>query len=146
MRRRVLVVDDEQDILELLTIWLDDDPRCDASRQTADLDDAITVAAEWHPHVVVIDYLFGHRCCTEVLPELRQELPHSVIVVHTASRRAAESAGVEELGADLVLEEGHEPIGTVVDRLPLATRREDIAPRTANLWRSVPPPSSSGVG
>src|SRR3954453_754243 len=146
MRRRVLVVDDEQDILELLTIWLDDDPRCDASRQTADLDDAITVAAEWHPHVVVIDYLFGHRCCTEVLPELRQELPDSVIIVHTASRRAAEAAGVEGLGADMVRGKAHETIDTVVDRLLTASRREDIAPRTANRWRSVPPPSASGVG
>src|SRR3954453_2502696 len=146
MRRRVLVIDDEQDILDLLTIWLDDDPRCDASRQTADLDDAIKIAAEWQPHVVVLDYLFGHRCCTEVLPELRQELPDSVIVVHTASRRAAESAGVVELRAGMVLEKGHETIDTVVDRLLTASRREDIAPRTANRRRSVPPPSASGVG
>src|SRR3954453_7126943 len=146
MRRRVLVVDDEQDILDLLTIWLDDDPRCDSSRQTADLDDAIKIAAEWQPHVVVVDYLFGHRSCTEVLPELRQELPDSVIVVHTASRRAAESAGGVELGADLVLEKGHETIDTVIDRLLTASRREDIGPRTANRWRSVPPPSASGVG
>jgi len=145
MRRRVLVVDDEQDILDLLTIWLDDDPRCDASRQTADLDDAITVAAAWQPHVVVIDYLFGHRCCTEVLPELRQELPDSVIVVHTASRRAAESAGVEELGADMVLEKGHETIDTVIDRVLTASRREDIAPRAANGRRGVRPPAA-GVG
>src|SRR3954451_11160391 len=145
MRRRVLVVDDEQDILDLLTIWLDDDPRCDSSRQTADLDDAIKIAAEWQPHVVVIDYLFGHRCCTEVLPELRQELPDSVIVVHTARRRAAESAGVEELGADMVLEKGHDTIDTVVDRLLTAGRREDIAPRRAGRRHGAPPPAA-GVG
>src|SRR3954463_547178 len=145
MRRRVLVIDDEQDILDLLTIWLDDDPRCDASRQTADLDDAIKIAAEWQPHVVVLDYLFGHRCCTEVLPELRQELPDSVIVVHTASRRAAESAGVEELGADMVLEKGHETIDTVIDRVLTAGRRGDIAPRPATRRHGLPPPAA-GVG
>src|SRR4051795_6296872 len=145
MRRRVLVIDDEQDILDLLTIWLDDDPRCDASRQTADLDDAIKVAKEWQPHVVVIDYLFGHRCCTEVLPELRQELPDSVIVVHTASRRAAEGAGVEELGADLVLEKGHETIDTVIDQLLTVSRREDIAPAQAGRRHGAPPPAA-GVG
>src|SRR3954453_12537452 len=131
MRRRVLVVDDEQDILDLLTIWLHDDPRWRPSGQPGGFDDAIKVAKEWQPHVVVIDYLFGHRCCTEVLPELRQELPDSVIVVHTASRRAAEGAGVEELGADLVLEKGHETIDTVIDQLLTVSRREDIAPAQA---------------
>jgi chemotaxis response regulator CheB len=140
----VLVVDDEQDILDLLTIWLDDDPRCSGSRQTAELDDAIRIAAEWQPHVVVIDYLFGHRCCTEVLPELRRELPDSVIVVHTASRRAAEGAGVEALGADLVLEKGQETIDTVIDQLLKATRRQELYAAGPDLRRSVPP--AAGVG
>ena len=144
MRRRVLVVDDEQDILDLLTIWLDDDARCAASRQTADLDDAIRIATEWEPHVVVIDYLFGHRCCTEILPELRRQLPDSVIVVHTASRRAAEAAGAQELGADMVLEKGHETIDTVIDQLLTVTRNEDIAVAPAGERRSAPP--VTGVG
>jgi len=144
VRRRVLVVDDEQDILDLLTIWLDDDPRCAGSKQTADLDEAIRIAAEWQPHVVVIDYLFGHRCCTEILPELRKELPDSVIVVHTASRRAAESAGAVDLGADMVLEKGHETIDTVIDQLLKATRNEDVAPHSPEQRRAVPP--ATGVG
>ena len=144
MRRRVLVVDDEQDILDLLTIWLDDDPRCAGSKQTADLDDALKIAAQWQPHVVVIDYLFGHRCCTEILPELRKELPDSVIVVHTASRRAAESAGAVDLGADMVLEKGHETIDTVIDQLLKATRSVDLSALPAREGRSAPP--ATGVG
>ena len=144
MRRRVLVVDDEQDILDLLTIWLDDDPRCAGSKQTADLDEAIKIAAEWQPHVVVIDYLFGHRSCTEILPELRRELPDSVIVVHTASRRAAESAGAVDLGADMVLEKGQETIDTVIDQLLTATRHEDVSAAPVAQGRVVPP--AMGVG
>ena len=144
MRKRVLVVDDEQDILDLLTIWLEDDPRCAGSKQSADLDEAIQIATDWQPHVVVIDYLFGHRCCTEILPELRRELPDSVIVVHTASRRAAESAGATDLGADMVLEKGHETIDTVIDQLLKATRNKDLSEPPVQEGRAFPP--ATGVG
>jgi DNA-binding NarL/FixJ family response regulator len=115
--RRVLVVDDEPDIVELLTIWLDDDPRCSHVFRANDLDGALVLAIEKQPDIVVLDFCFGHRIATEILPPLRAACPDALIVVHTASRRAAELSGVREQGADAVVEKGAGTIDDLVDGL-----------------------------
>lgn len=120
--RCVLVVDDEPDIVELLTIWLDDDPRCSQVLRANDLDGALAIATEQHPDVVVLDFCFGHRVSTEILPPLRAACPDALIVVHTASKRAAELSGVIAAGADTIVEKGAETIDEVVDSLFLTTR------------------------
>ena len=120
---RVLIVDDELDILDLLDIWLSDDPRCAAVERADNLDQAVEIARAWGPSVIVIDFFLGHRTCVEVLPELRQLCPKARIIVHTASRRAAETAGATAAGADAVIEKNHYTIDDLVDRL-LAEREE----------------------
>jgi DNA-binding NarL/FixJ family response regulator len=104
MARRVLVVDDEPDICDLLTMVLEDDERCEAVRAVGELDDAVARAVELDPDCIVLDLMFGHRTCVEILPSLRQACPTAHIVVFTSSRRAAMSAGVLDLGADVVVQ------------------------------------------
>jgi len=120
--RRVLVVDDEPDIVELLTIWLDDDPRCSQVFRANDLDGALSLAAAKQPDIVVLDFCFGHRVSTEILPPLRAACPEAVIVVHTASKRAAELSGVLQAGADTIVEKGAATIDQVVDDLFVTAR------------------------
>jgi DNA-binding NarL/FixJ family response regulator len=120
--RRVLVVDDEPDIVELLTIWLDDDPRCSHVFRANDLDGALALATEKVPEIVVLDFCFGHRLATEILPPLRAACPDALIVVHTGSRRAAEMSGVLQAGADRIVEKGAATIEDVVDGLFTAVR------------------------
>ena len=120
--RRVLVVDDEPDIVELLTIWLDDDPRCSHVFRANDLEGALDLAIEKRPDIVVLDFCFGHRVSTEILPPLRAACPDALIVVHTASKRAAELSGVLQAGADTIVEKGAETIDEVVDSLFVTTR------------------------
>lgn len=104
MASRVLVVDDEPDICDLLTMRLDDDDRCASVRAVGDLDAAVGVAASLEPDAIVLDLMFGHRTCVDVLPALRRACPAAHIVVFTSSRRAAMAAGVLDLGADVVVQ------------------------------------------
>jgi len=104
MPRRVLVVDDEPDILDLLTMLFEDDDRCTLVSGIGDLDDAVPAALEAQADSIVLDLMFGHRTCVEILPSLRQARPDAHIVVFTSSRRAAMAAGVLDLGANVVVQ------------------------------------------
>ena len=122
--RRVLVVDDEQDVRDLVTIWLIDDPRCAAVTEASDLDAALQAVHVESFDVVLLDFYLGARVCVEVLPDIRRALPDALIVVYTASRRAAADAGVTAAGADLVLEKATIAIDDVIDMLLTAARGE----------------------
>ena len=104
MARRVLVVDDEPDIRELLQMILEVDDRCEAVEAVGDLEDAVVQAVTLDPHCIVLDLMFGNRTSVEILPLLRRACPQAHIVVFTSSRRAAMAAGVLDLGADVVVQ------------------------------------------
>lgn len=104
MSRRVLVVDDEPDILDLLTMLFEDDDRCLIVKGVGELDDAVDAAAGIAADSIVLDLMFGHRTCVEILPTLRSACPDAHIVVFTSSRRAAMASGVLDLGADVVVQ------------------------------------------
>jgi len=104
MARRVLVVDDEPDIRDLLTMLFEDDGRCAAVAAVGDLDQAVGAAHQLAADSIVLDLMFGHRTCVEVLPNLRSARPQAHIVVFTSSRRAAMAAGVLDLGANVVVQ------------------------------------------
>jgi len=136
MPRRVLVGDDEPDILDLLTMTIEDDERCAAVRGVGELDEAVPEALEISADTIVLDLMFGHRTCVEILPTLRRARPDAHIVVFTSSRRAALAAGVLDLGADLVVQKVSVSFETLTDlvlnpqiAIPEQTRRESCAPR-----------------
>jgi DNA-binding response OmpR family regulator len=116
-RRRVLVVDDEQDIRDLVVMWLNDDPRCLSVAEADDLDIAVELVARTRPDVVLLDFFLGSRVVAEGLPQMRASSPTSTIIVFTASRVAAERAGVLELGADHIVEKATMSIDAVVELL-----------------------------
>ena len=115
MPQRILVVDDERDICDLLTIWLDDDPRCDKVMQAYDLDVALQLADREHPDVILLDFQVGSRTSVEALPALRRSCPKARIVIHTGSRDEAVRADVEGHGADHILEKATVSIPDVVE-------------------------------
>ena len=104
MPRRVLVVDDEPDIRDLLTMLLEVDARCEVVAAVGELDAAVDAAADLAADSIVLDLMFGHRTFVEILPSLRAACPRAHIVVFTSSRRAAMAAGVLDLGADVVVQ------------------------------------------
>jgi len=113
--RTVLVVDDEQDIRDLLLLWLRDDPRCAGVSEAEDLETAVKLVAETRPDAVLLDFFLGKRVCVEMLPEMRAAAPQSLIVVYTASRRAAEAAGALAAGADAIVEKGSVSVDGVIE-------------------------------
>jgi len=125
----VLVVDDEQDILDLLEIWLSDDARCGEVLRADNVDDALALGTSRAPEVVVLDFFIGKSTSVEILPALRQACPGAKIIVHTASRQAAEAAGALAAGADFVIEKNQYTIDALIERLldPVESRRSDSA-------------------
>ncbi len=113
--RRVLVVDDETDILDLLGLWLQDDPRCAAVSTTTSAEEALLILAEEPVDVIVCDFQLVGASSDQYLPGFRSACPHARIVVHTADTTAAYAARVVERGADLVLEKGRSTLQHVVD-------------------------------
>ena len=124
--RRVLVVDDEQDIRDLITIWLLDDPRCASLTEASDLDTTVQAVRDAAFDAVLLDFHLAGRLCIEALPEIRQALPDALIVVYSANRRAATDAGVTAGGADIVLEKATIAIDDVIEVL-LAANHEESA-------------------
>jgi len=113
--RRVLVVDDEQDILDLLTIWLEDDDRCAAVETAADMPRAFELVAQTRPDAIVLDLNLGSEKSVSRLPELRACCPGTLIIVYTASPQAARLLEVTEHGADGVVCKASVPVDEVVD-------------------------------
>ena len=128
MGARVLVVDDEPDIRDLLTMLFDDDPRCSNVTAVADLDDTVSTAAALAPDTVILDVMFGHRTCAEILPPLRSMCPDAHIVVFTSSRRAAQSLGVIGLGADVIVQKVTVSFDELIDLALEPPLRLDAAP------------------
>ena len=115
MALRVLVVDDEPDIVDLMTIWLEDDPRCKAVERAATLDQALQVTQATNPDVILLDFRLDGQTSASVLPALRSTCPQARILIHTASRVEAEDARVLALGADAILEKASVSVDEVVE-------------------------------
>jgi DNA-binding NarL/FixJ family response regulator len=112
-----VIVDDEQDIRELLKMWLRDDPRCESVAEADDVASAIALVEREAPDTILLDFFLGRQLCVDALPAIRLACPDAVIVVYTASRRAAEAADVIGAGADLVVEKGTVSVDDVVELL-----------------------------
>jgi DNA-binding NarL/FixJ family response regulator len=115
VHKRVLVVDDEPHIRDLVTIWFDDDPRCETVLQAGDLDAAVELADHEHPDVILLDFEVGRRTSTEALPALRRSCPEALILVHTASPEEAARANVEGRGADRIVEKASMSVSDVIE-------------------------------
>lgn len=113
--RRVLVVDDEHDVLDLLRVWLSDDERCGAVETVTSGDAALLALAENCADTIVCDFQLGGTTSADYLPGFRSACPQARILLHTGSPDLALAAGVIERGADLVLEKGRVTLQQLID-------------------------------
>jgi DNA-binding response OmpR family regulator len=102
--RRVLVVEDDEDIRLLLNIWLADDPRCASVTEAGSTAAARAAAKTAQYDAVVLDYMLGDGTAADCLPQLRAAWPKARIVVYTANMRVAREARLLDLGATLIVE------------------------------------------
>jgi len=113
--RRVLLIDDEAGILELLVLWFVDDPRCQSVVTASTAEAAFGVLADESPDTIICDFQLGSVTSDAYLPGLRAAAPNARIVVYTCDPALAQLCGVLDRGADVVLDKVQVPLADVVD-------------------------------
>ena len=113
--KRVLVVEDNEDIRLLLNLWLVDDARCDSVTEADSVAGALAATRMSEYDAVVLDFMLGDGTAADCLPQLRKAWPDARIVVYTASLRVAHDARVMELGADALVEKVSVVVEDVVE-------------------------------
>lgn len=98
----VLAVDDQPQVLQLLTLWVQSDARLRLAGTASDGRSAVERAAEECPDAIICDVTMPRLGGLEALPELRRLCPGSVILMYTSAPELATTA--QQLGADAVVD------------------------------------------
>ena len=115
MAKRVLVVDDEPDLRQLLRWLLELDDRCGGIAEAEDGPTAVAEAEKLAPNAVILDFMLGDATAADVLPSLRAACPNARIVVYTAAPERAKAAGVIDAGADAVAAKAGASVDDIID-------------------------------
>ena len=81
---KVLVVDDDQDMRMLLRLQVEADERLDLVGVAADGEEAIGIAREQAPDVVVLDLMMPILGGEAALPKIRGAAPGAKVILYTA--------------------------------------------------------------
>jgi DNA-binding response OmpR family regulator len=122
MASRILVVDDERIVTEVVERYL----RLDGYdvRVAADGTEALEIAKEWHPNLVVLDLMLPKIDGLEVCRQLRQDSPVPIIMLTAKGEETDRIVGLE-LGADDYIVKPFSP-------RELVARVKSVLRRTAN--------------
>jgi len=143
VRKRVLVVDDEDRIRGIVRSYLERD-EFDVA-EAADGENALRLAREWHPDLVILDVMMPGADGLEVLRELRKRSELPVILLTARSEEVDKVVGLS-VGADdyvtkpfsprelaarvkAVLRRGQASVADSGDRLVFANIVVDLAAR-----------------
>lgn len=99
-RLRVLLVDDDVEVRCLLEVVLDGDGRFDVVGQAGDGVEALKLAREHRPDVVVLDLMMPGMDGFSALPYIRRLLPGAHIVVVSALPDPYTLLDAVQMGAD----------------------------------------------
>jgi DNA-binding NarL/FixJ family response regulator len=83
--RRVVVVDDDPDVREMLRHMLELVPGLTVVAEAGDADDGIRQVAQHQPEVVVLDHWMPGRNGLDALPDIRAACPRCFVVMFTAT-------------------------------------------------------------
>jgi DNA-binding NarL/FixJ family response regulator len=103
-RHRVILVDDDEDIRNLLEAILNHQPDFEVVGEACDGDEAVALASRLHPDAVVLDLALSGLDGLRVLPLLRLAAPETKIVVYTSFADPLTLAAVLRSGADSYLD------------------------------------------
>jgi CheY-like chemotaxis protein len=112
---RVLIVDDDQCLRELLRLYLDRSSRCEVVGEGGDGDEAIRLADDLDPDVVVLDITMPGVSGLDALPSVRRVAPRARILIYT-SRAPVDCRLAFDRGADDFCRKG-ESLKAVVERV-----------------------------
>jgi DNA-binding NarL/FixJ family response regulator len=98
----VLAVDDQPQVLQLLTLWIRGDSRLRLAGTASDGHSAIRWVSQECPDAIICDVTMPRLGGLEALPALREACPDSVILMFTSAPEIAVTA--QQLGADAVVD------------------------------------------
>jgi chemotaxis response regulator CheB len=115
--RSVLVVDDMEDMRTLARINLDADPRWRVVAEANDGREAIDLAAEHQPDVVLLDLEMPWMTGPEAIPHIRKAAERSVIVIWSVDPDGPRARSATDLGAVAIIDKGSTPIPRLAAKL-----------------------------
>src|SRR5690554_3570516 len=122
-KTKVLVVDDDPDIVELLTYNLEKEGYAVAS--ATDGIKAIKVAVEFKPEVILLDIMMPHRDGVETCRQIREipDLQNAFVLFLTARSEEYSEVAAFEVGADDYINKPIKP-RALISRISALFRRE----------------------
>jgi DNA-binding NarL/FixJ family response regulator len=102
-RVRVLIADDHRLFAESLMVALSQDDRMEVVGIAENGREALTLAQELQPDVVLLDVNMPLMSGVEALAELRRRNPEARVIFLTGSEGSARLAGARDAGADAFL-------------------------------------------
>lgn len=108
MSRRVLLVDDEPHVLEVLRVTLEEFSFEMAQAETGPL--ALSKAKEFNPDVVVLDVMLPEMDGHEVCKQLKAERPDLPVMLLTARSQPEDEEQGLAAGADVYLTKPFSPL------------------------------------
>ena len=117
---RTLLVDDVEDFRVLLRILMEQDGRFDVVGEAGDGSEALELATELAPDVVVLDLAMPVMDGLTALPALREAVPDVRVVVLSGFPTDEMGPAAEQAGAVGYLEKGRNPTGLATDIHELA--------------------------
>jgi DNA-binding NarL/FixJ family response regulator len=139
---RVAIVDDSPQIRQLLRLFLEADERFEVVGEGENGEEAIRLAVERAPDLLILDQQMPGLGGIEALPEIRRRAPRTSVVVYTGETDPALSGRALAAGALAVLEK----VATgpsVVDRLADILLGYWVGPESHVELRLGPVPSST---
>ena len=127
---RVIIADDEPDVLFLLGIQLQGSPGIEVVGTAANGKEAVTKCRELRPDAVVMDLLMPVINGFQAIEQLRTEMPDVHVVAYTAVAGEYVRAETARLGVDLVLKSGD--VEQLAERLRSGPGRGDSGPADAD--------------
>lgn len=110
---RVLLVDDTPEIRYVLRLLLGGVQTLDVIGEARDGKEAIDLAKQHQPDVIVLDVSMPIMDGFEALPHITKLAPESTVVMYTAHSSAENRARALSLGAHHFVEKGGDPTGIV---------------------------------
>jgi two-component system, NarL family, response regulator LiaR len=82
---RLLIVDDHEVLRQGLRVFLGDDPAIEIVGEAQDGFEAVELARELQPDVVLMNLVMSHMDGIEATTALRQELPDTKVIILTSA-------------------------------------------------------------
>lgn len=103
---RVLIVDDEPDVLLLLRVQMEGRPDVELLGTATDGQEAIEACRDLQPEAVVMDLLMPRMTGFDAIEVLRKDMPELGIVAHSALTSESVREQMNRLGVPLVVKSG----------------------------------------